>query len=185
MKKLILSLLVSIIFAGAVYAVPLGQGKGDVFPIGINSSGYATIEGTLTVEGSSTFKTAFIQDDIYSAAWADYGATSTIVGWTSFSYKYIYYHKFGKLCYVNVSIRGTSDSATTSFTLPYAAKNSTGNNARIPVIAIDNNITQLTWGYAYTTPNSAVVTCFKNISAEAWTASGVKEIGLTFLYETQ
>lgn len=53
-------------------------------------------------------------------AWTDYSATSTIVGWASFTGKIIYTKKIGKTVFVQYYIAGTSNAATASFTVPYA-----------------------------------------------------------------
>jgi hypothetical protein len=34
-----------------------------------------------------------ITGDLYQVSWTDYSATSTIVGWSSFTEKFIYYKK--------------------------------------------------------------------------------------------
>lgn len=56
--------------------------------------------------------------DIYSAAWTDYSATSSITGWTSFTTKKIYYKRLGKLVFIWFDLRGISNSTAVSFTLP-------------------------------------------------------------------
>lgn len=52
-------------------------------------------------------------------SWVDYSATSTIVGWSSFTTKLIYYYIVGDIATVMVHLDGTSNSATTSITLPF------------------------------------------------------------------
>src|SRR3990167_5861782 len=51
--------------------------------------------------------------------WADYGGTSTITGWSSFTNQKIFYTKVGKLVFVAFDLNGTSNATTVSFTLPY------------------------------------------------------------------
>ena len=55
--------------------------------------------------------------------WADYSVTSTIVGWSSFTTKSIYYKKIGKTVFVTFYLVGTSNNTGVSFTLPFAASN--------------------------------------------------------------
>jgi hypothetical protein len=57
--------------------------------------------------------------------WTDYSATSTIVGWSSFTTKVLKYRVVGKQVFIIYDFDGTSNSATTTFTLPYSAVNST------------------------------------------------------------
>jgi hypothetical protein len=55
-----------------------------------------------------------------SPVWVDYSGTSTIVGWSSFTVLNIRYSVSGNRVTVNYYISGTSDSTTTSFTVPFA-----------------------------------------------------------------
>jgi hypothetical protein len=48
------------------------------------------------------------------------GTTSTVVGWSSLT-KVINFKKVGRLVYLSVQLDGTSNNATTTFTLPYAS----------------------------------------------------------------
>ena len=68
---------------------------------------------------AGAFTTLTATGDIYTNAWADYSATSTVVGWSSFVAKQVYIKKIGKTVFVQYSITGTSDSVTTTFTVPY------------------------------------------------------------------
>jgi len=55
--------------------------------------------------------------------WIDYSATSTIVGWSSLTTKQIRYRIIGKTLFLQYRIVGVSNSATTSFTVPYSLVN--------------------------------------------------------------
>lgn len=50
--------------------------------------------------------------------WTDYSATSTIVGWSSFTTKQIRYKIVGKQIFVYFYLAGTSNSVNVTFTLP-------------------------------------------------------------------
>ena len=58
---------------------------------------------------------------IVSNSWVDYSATSTLVGWSSTTVKEINYMQVGNMYFFQVYISGTSNSTTTTITLPINA----------------------------------------------------------------
>ena len=110
--------------------------------------------------------------------WIDYSATSTIVGWSSFTAKIIRYRVIGKMVFVNVNLVGTSNSATTTFTLPFQNKNIENINMAYAA----NNGSALIGAFDMIA-NSSTCTCYQNFST-VWTASGTKYIYGQFFYET-
>ena len=111
------------------------------------------------------------------SVWADYKSTSTIVGWTSTS-GYIYYLKIGTMVFVQYSLSGTSNSTSTTFTLPYASAilgygvgiSSDSGGANAPgLISI---------------AASSTVTLYSTINSGAWTGSGTKAVYGQFFYQT-
>ena len=121
--------------------------------------------------------------DIYTTAWTDYSASSTIVGWSSFSTKVIRYKKVGKLVYVGFNLYGTSDSPDTSFTLPYTAANTGVHFGSLLWSAIDNGTTITQACRFFVTAGSSTVNCYTDMASGAWTASGTKYISGQFWYE--
>ena len=109
--------------------------------------------------------------------WIDYSATSTIVGWSSFTEKYLSYKKVGKFAFVTFSLFGTSDSINITFTLPYSLVGSPRINAMIR--AMDNSVAGI--GLAELSSGSTV-TCYWSTSLSAWTASGTKRVAGQFFY---
>jgi hypothetical protein len=106
---------------------------------------------------------------------SDYSGTSTIVGWSSRTINVISYAAIGKLVYCIFNIEGTSNSTSTTFTLPNAEANvghvySYGRSK-------DNGGTSIV-GLISVGKNSNVVTCYHNVTggAASYTASGTKEI---------
>lgn len=65
------------------------------------------------------------QDSLGVVGFTDYSATSTIVGWSSFTNKVVQYLEVGNIAFYEVFISGTSNSATTTFTIAHTALNST------------------------------------------------------------
>jgi hypothetical protein len=124
--------------------------------------------------------------NIYTATglgdWIDYAATSTITGWTTYTVKELKYRVIGKQVFVYYAIAGTSNSTSTSFTLPFA------NSSIINV----STLRGLNNGVAYqcgTTilANASTVTFSYWTTATnlttTWTASGTKQITGQFFYE--
>lgn len=147
-----------------------------------------TLTGTLTADGTTIEVKSDIsfEGDVYTVGWTDYSATSTIVGWSSYITKKIYYKKIGKLCFINFAIRGTSDSTAASFTLPYTSSNDEAGTGFMAAVQIKDNGTDLTTpGRVRVQPNEDVLYGYKDMVSGAWTNSGEKMIRGQFWYEAQ
>ncbi len=107
-----------------------------------------------------------------TTSWVDYSATSTIVGWSGYSIRQIWYKRIGKLIYLSFSIAGTSNSTTTTFTLPYSAV-ATLYQQNV-VAAVDNGTPVV--GTVYSNPSSSTITLTASISGSAFTGSGSKSV---------
>lgn len=112
-------------------------------------------------------------------AWVDYSATSTITGWSSFTTKALRYMYSGKLVFVSAHLAGTSDSTSTSFTLPAAATAAIAYN--VPARAQDNG-GAFAWGLATLAASASTVNCYSTAAGGAWTASGTKTAFVQFFY---
>ncbi len=111
--------------------------------------------------------------------WTDYFATSTIVGWSSKT-GYIYTKKIGKTVFVQYQISGTSNSTSTTFTVPYAGNANVGMSLGY---AVDNGGTAVA-GYITLPGGDSIVTLYSTVASGAWTASGTKNVQGAFCYET-
>lgn len=109
--------------------------------------------------------------------WTDYSATSTIVGWSSFTTKTIRYKIIGKQMFISIQLSGTSNSASTSFTLPQQNKNT---YVDAPNYSVNNGISVVS--YFDVAINSSTVTCLNGFST-TWTASGTKQVFGQFFIE--
>jgi hypothetical protein len=130
------------------------------------------------VKGVTSSVQTQIDGKLTSPTFIDYSATSTVVGWTTFTQKIIKYSVIGKLLIVEYFITGTSNATTTSFTLPQASATVSG------MIWANNNQTQNNavsyMGYSNVLSNSSTATfgyypTGSSITA-TWTASGTKTI---------
>ena len=121
-------------------------------------------------------------DDLYTTAWTNYTATSTIVGWSSYAgTTYIVYKKIGKMVFVMFQINGTGDETTTTFTLPHAAK-TTAPVIYAMVKASDSGVAGNETATISINAASDVVT-FNRLANLSWSA-GSKFVGGEFFYET-
>lgn len=112
--------------------------------------------------------------DNNNGAWVDYSATSTIVGWTSYTTKLIKYTVIGKTVTIAYSINGTSNATSTSFTVPFT--NLIMARAR-GCYAVNNGTAFANGGVAFVNTNSGTVTIYTDWAlAAAWTGSGTKQI---------
>lgn len=108
-----------------------------------------------------------------SSPWSDYSASSTIVGWSSFTVKEIYTRKIGSLLFVNYRLQGTSNATGATFTLPFALDGLTYSSS---AYIIDNGSAQTAPGWVVSTAASATITVSKDMSGAAFTASGTKAV---------
>jgi hypothetical protein len=114
--------------------------------------------------------------------WIDYSATSTIVGWSSFTTKSIIYRIIGKQVFVNFSITGNSNSTVATFTIP-AINSSVFSCQNLNVQITDNGAISLNPGRVLSNLSSNIVSCQKDRLGSSFTASGVKTtIGQFFYY---
>jgi hypothetical protein len=118
-----------------------------------------------------------ITGEINSVPLTDYGSTSTVVGWSSFTTKKIHYKRIGNTVWVWFTLSGTSDATTASFTLPYSV--SVG--AFTPAVALEgtSQISTAIVGVASSTAN-----IYKELVSSSWANSGPKNLAGFFQYET-
>jgi hypothetical protein len=111
----------------------------------------------------------------------DYSTTSTIVGWSSFTTKKIYYKQIGKLMHVWFHLSGVSNAITTSFTLPYNC--ATGTTIFNQCGTCDNGANS--WGgWVQIAAGSNQVVAVLNYLGAGWTNFGTKTIYGQFSYMT-
>ena len=118
-----------------------------------------------------------------TAAWIDYSATSTIVGWSSYTTKEIFYKKIGKTMFVQFNIAGVSDSTATTFTVPY--NNNTGVSSAVSLARAQNNSAAVdTSSWISMVKNGNIVYCYHDFAAADWAASNNKLVKGSYSYQT-
>jgi nitrogen fixation protein len=113
----------------------------------------------------------------------DYSTTSTVVGWSSFTNKQIYYRKIGKQIFCNFLLAGTSNSTDVTFTLP-DSNNANVTAQTLSVQIVNNGAISNTPGRVITNLSSNVVTVNRDRSQTAFTNTGTKTVSGQFFYFT-
>lgn len=148
--------------------------------MGIQLQNFASLTTTGT-SGASTLLNGVLNVPNYDTsgggAWIDYSATSTIVGWSSFTTKIIKYRIINKQLFCLFYLEGTSNSVNTTFTLP---NNSLTYNELAGRYANNGAVTA---GYVRITNASNVITFLSAIGSITWTALGTKSISGQFFYD--
>jgi len=163
----------------------LGLQTGDVVEfIGVDSYGGFTGDYGTGVVGIIPAGEFFTLDpgegyyyikDLEMATWIDYSATSTIVGWSSFTNKQIWYKIQGDTLFWWVRLTGTSNSTTTTFTLPTAPNASVLTNfamSRIMNVGSASNSP----GCVRMVASSTTLTCFASLQSTNYGISNTKEV---------
>ena len=128
-----------------------------------------------------TASTVHTSGDIYTTAWTDYSATSTVTGWVAFSIKKVFYKRIGNTVFSTFSLQGTSNNTTTSFTLPYI--NQTGFVINTFSRASDAGGDSAT-GLVLVNNSASTVILYKDTIGNSFSAAGTKiAIGQLF-FET-
>ena len=120
--------------------------------------------------------------DIISVAFTDYSATSTIVGFASYTTKLVTYKKVGNLVLVWFDLLGISNDTVVTFTLPYAI-NSTSDLNNLGR-SVDNGVAQTSPCRVNAPASSSTITVVKDMAGAAWTSSGTKRAAGEFFYQT-
>jgi hypothetical protein len=97
--------------------------------------------------------------------WVDYSATSTVVGWSVLTTKVLKYRVIGKQVFFLIHLEGTSNSPSTTFTMPFTAVNYCDNVC----YGVNNGVAG---ACLFQAPSSSTVTCYFNYGG--WTSSGTK-----------
>ena len=137
------------------------------------------VSGDIT-DGVNSISVAKIPEE---GVWADYSETSTLVGWSSTAAKLIRYKKIGKTVFVNFWIDGTSDSATTTFTVPYTTVTAASGYFPAAGFCYEGAAQTLPMS-VYIASNSAIVILSKTFDTIPFATSGVKNTYGQFWYES-
>jgi len=122
--------------------------------------------------------------DVYSVPWTDYYSSSTIVGWSSLTAgrRQIMYRTLGDMVWVSFHLEGTSNSGSSTFTVPYTAVTvATSHSFGCGLGFTYDNASYVANGTCRLGNNSNIVYCAMSAGA-AWTSSGAKTVEGEFWY---
>jgi len=166
---------------GDLYLTP-GTGGDVIVNTGNVGIGTTTPAQTLTVVGDIN-----VTGDIYNKIWTDYYLSSSVVGWSSLTAnrRLILTKKVGDIVFVQFHLEGTSNSVSVTFTLPYGSAATAYPDAAIFMsgFSYDNGAVTSTPGRCQFPQSSTTVTCYKDSTNAAWTASGTKIVAGQFFYQ--
>jgi len=154
----------------------LVDGSGGGIFIGTDTQLYRSAANVLR-----TPDTLVVDGDLYTTAFTDYSATSTIVGWASFTTKEIFYKQVGKLVFVIFNLVGTSNSVSTSITVPVSCA-AAPNTVQVVVRARDNSGVYAA-GLAVLGNTNNVIDFYSTLAGGAWTATQTKAVLGEMFYE--
>ena len=101
----------------------------------------------------------------------DISSTSTVTGWSSTTTKDISIWAAGNTLFVKFDIRGTSSSATTNLTIPFAQE---GSSKFVDIYAQDLGVALANGGVAQCNGSASVINFYKDYSTAAFSNSGTK-----------
>lgn len=133
------------------------------------------------VVGGTTILRA-TSSDVYTEDYTDYSGTSTVVGFSAFTTKLIYYKKLGKTVHVWYQLEGTSNSTALTFTLPFTSANT--HSVIVCGFTTDNGTTTTTGGYTLVLKNTSTAILRQNMAGATWSNVGTKEAIGEFVYQT-
>lgn len=112
--------------------------------------------------------------------------TPTVTGFSTTTVEEGHYTLVGKLCTLTLLVSGTSNATTFTVTLPFAADDTklggAPNGKYSAMVHITNNGTNASGWLRSRTGSSNIADVYATAAGGAWTASGTKELGGTFIY---
>lgn len=138
--------------------------KGDV--------GLGNVDNTSDVDKPvSTAQQTALDLKVNKTTWVDYSATSTVVGWSSFTTKKISYKIIDDVMILDFNLEGTSNATTISFTIP---SNAASAIFVLSAYIINNGTALSTPGRINTVSGSNVITIQRDGQNTAFTGYGTK-----------
>jgi len=145
----------------------------------------AIVDGVTTVAPSQNAVFDALALKVDKTSWIDISATSTIVGFSDFTTKQIWYKRIDtNLILVKANLAGTSNSGLLTFTIPFVSANNVTNNISSAYV-VNNGIYTLPIAVATCNPNTSVVNVFRDGVGTPFSISGTKLAQTTILIEIQ
>lgn len=129
-------------------------------------------------EGTTKILTANA-GDLYTEPWAAYTPSRT--GWASYTETTFWRKTQGDTVMVICRCAGTSNLATTTFTLPYPRPNNANN--MVVTLVVNDGTNGRSIGYISCPQNSSVCSVYPTAAGGGWRTTGTKAIWGTFTYQ--
>jgi len=146
-------------------------------PIPLSVVPILTIDATPTDGSTNAVSSNGVFDalalKVEKTSWVDYSATSTVVGWSSFTDKVILYKVIDDAVIINFYIQGTSNATNASFTI---ANNATIFQNNLGVLIVNNGVFLTTPGRVVANIGSNIINIFRDAVSTVYTNSGVKRV---------
>jgi hypothetical protein len=148
-----------------------------------------TSDGTRNINiMSAAVGSALVSGDIYTEAFTDYSATTTISNLISITKKYIYYKKVGKSIFVYAYLSGTIQSTglDVGFTLPYPLSNSPMFSVAAPTVpskAIINGSCSMVYS-GFIPGNPSYFLFWSGLGTTYFSVGNVVTLQTSFFYES-
>jgi hypothetical protein len=110
---------------------------------------------------------------IDKTSWIDISTTSTIVGWSSFTSRFIFYKIIDGYCFIDFQLEGNSNSTTTTFTLPFSSQ-SGFTEFRPSGYNVNNGSVRENAGRIGIPNNTNLVVLWSSLNGTNYNASGIK-----------
>jgi len=162
-----------------INALPIYVGIDDTEVMSVNRQGHINANSFKKIGGSPT-QYLMADGSTTTNGWVDYSLTSSITGWNTAAYtqRTIRYSISGKTLTVQYHISGTSNSTSTSFTIPVNTVTVTGMTQSNNCVTINNGVNGMGFGAINSNSNLVSFSYFSTGTAlnSTWTASGVKTV---------
>lgn len=170
---------------------------GQSFCLKNTGTGVVTVATTSsqTIDGTTTFllytgESITVESDnanwkviaYKQSEWIDWSSTVTLVGWSVTTYKSFWYYKNYRAVTILGFVSGTSNSTSTTFTLPITTSSVSRANVT-GGFALDNGVSSADPVFVNFPPSVSTVTAFLNFNAAAWTAAGTKQFNFLATYK--
>jgi hypothetical protein len=149
---------------------------------GLDLATFPSPNELINVKGTTSSIQTQLNGKLASNSWIDISLTSTIVGWSSFTLRDIQYLIIGNICHVRGIISGTSNSTTTSFTMPF---NYTGASSfgLLGSSCIDVGAALPSGGLIRILSNTNNILLFRDGNLLNFTATGTKQVNFSFSFK--
>jgi hypothetical protein len=124
---------------------------------------------------------AAVTGNIYTSALTDYSSSVSIVGFSSFSTKQVFYKKIGNLVYLWLHLVGVSNDNGLYITLPFESGVSVGTD--YPILACFANFDGTETLGIIQAYSSTDIVIFPDLGGSDWPLTGTKAISGCFFYE--